>query len=453
MESASYRYRTELAPGASIGNALLSHTEERPYRSPAEPMSGTADNDWLDKGFAIHEYPCRRHFRAEQRIENVAFERDASKMAAHLALDNPRLERSGFWHTATYLKTEGLFFLEPAGDAAAPGAAAEGRAAARSGAEGAEQAGSADAGSVRVRFRMSTCGGARIRINGRLAAALAPYSRNTHDSIEFEAELHPGENEVRFVFDDLAERDTLYFLALEYLEGPRLVQSVPVSAPPEELTEAREVLAGARFARSAFTEGAVTLELDRPPAQDMRLRCQARTGFVEREGEGAFDLWLPAGTRSAGLGPVDAFGPGYIHFVLSHPDEDVRLFRVLHADIYPIGRAPEPAQSVTERKEQALRYVAEHGGAIAHRSLARIHLAGGAGAGQPPSAAGAGFGTGAGAGAEAKLLRSQLDEIDARFDCSDFYLVALLWIWYRYGERISDELRSRIETSALGFRY
>ena len=71
-----------------------------------------------------------------------------------------------------------------------------------------------------ARFRLGTCGGAVLFVDGREVGWMAPYSRNLEAEAEFDVHLAAGANEIQVWFDDLAERDARYFIQLDYLAGP-----------------------------------------------------------------------------------------------------------------------------------------------------------------------------------------------------------------------------------------
>lgn len=57
-------------------------------------------------------------------------------------------------------------------------------------------------------------------VNGRPAGWLAPATRNAPDRVEFDAELHAGDNEIAIWFEDLTERDAVVRIAVNWLSGP-----------------------------------------------------------------------------------------------------------------------------------------------------------------------------------------------------------------------------------------
>ncbi|MGO8197614.1 hypothetical protein ACC786_38065, partial [Rhizobium ruizarguesonis] len=67
-------------------------------------------------------------------------------------------------------------------------------------------------------FRLSTCGGAILFVNGHEKGFMAPYERNLEAQQSVEVELAAGLNEIRVYFDDLAERDARVDCQLDYVE-------------------------------------------------------------------------------------------------------------------------------------------------------------------------------------------------------------------------------------------
>jgi hypothetical protein len=228
--------RRPLRPGAPICHWRIGRVSESRYDVPDAPMQGQMDPFFFltkDRNFIPHEYPCRAQFAAERRGKRPVAGAESSPIRWWLPFGSPRVDLSGFWfrptvvgawaHTAIRAETDG-----------------------------------------KARFKLSTCGGAVLFVNGQQAGWLAPYVRNLEHAAEFDVALTAGSNAVAVYFDDLAERDTRFMFELDYLEGPdsAVALATPISADAASAVE--EALDGMRFERPAYRSGEVRLLFARP---------------------------------------------------------------------------------------------------------------------------------------------------------------------------------------------
>jgi hypothetical protein len=103
---------------------------------------------------------------------------------------------------------------------------------------------------------------------------------------------------------------------------------------------------------------------------------------------------------------------------------------------HPIARYPAAAPTVAERKKQALAFLAQYGEENANRAIAMLY-------------------SGGSAEAIEQLLYKQIAFINARNDCSDFYLILFPHLIRVFGNdpRLSSGLRSALKACILNFRY
>jgi hypothetical protein len=103
---------------------------------------------------------------------------------------------------------------------------------------------------------------------------------------------------------------------------------------------------------------------------------------------------------------------------------------------HPIALYPPKAASAEERKKQALAFLARYGEENANRAIALLY-------------------TGGPVEDIERLLYRQLDFINARNDCSDFYLILFPHVMrvFKDDPRLSPELQRAIKSCILNFRY
>lgn len=416
------QYRPLLLAGKQVLNRwAVTDLIEEPIEFSPVTMSGEV-NDWLTKGFAIHENPARREVASLRRgnppvfpsaalpaLPGRSFNFYGREVGWNLDFpwENPRLERSGFWFTPTRLRALAATTVIAAEESTAP-------------------------------FELATCGSVSIWLNGAALLDFAPLTRNAEKRTRVELPLRKGRNEIVVHSEDIAERDTLYYFQLAYTGTQELTLSLPTGdTPPEKLLELENALQSAAFPASTVGDDPVRLILANPfdvpvsvGVSRGRLLGDSRSKSVE----------LPANGSSLVIGSIDELGVGYAYFTISLTLGKLRLSRRLGVELYPSGelrRANEAAKTAEGRKAYVLRMVAERGGGNSHTALARL-------------ASGAGWDE-----KTVELVRASIAGVNARRDCSDFYLVALIRIWREYaGDReCPADLRDSLRRCILDFRY
>lgn len=412
--------RYPLYRGETVNRWLLAGIYEQKMRFEPVTMSGDV-NLWLKEGFSIHENPCRSEY-VEQRRSCSPDLPDLSGILAGVKLhlpegerewrlyfpfDNANVELSAFWFVPTSLRTWAYTVLESANAHRAP-------------------------------FRLKTCGGATVWINGEKAAEFSPYTRNIEQTMSFEAELKEGANLLAVCLDDLAERDTQYYFRLDYHGAGRVEMALPVgSRCPETIQAAEEALYHARFPEDTVMEGEVRLLLRNPFPHE--LMCDIEGGYEENLVEGGIrrlQAAIAPGSRETVLGRVEDFSMGFNHFAVTLEPEGIPITRILPLQVYPVSLVPEPAPELEERKRQALRFLAVHGEENINKAMAILYAGGDR--------------------EEARqIILRQMEGINDRYDCSDFHLVHLYRLWSDFREqKLYDEgFWDQVKACILGFRY
>jgi len=214
--------RKPLAAGDAVRYWQLGATAQERFDVPDAPMKGEMDPFFFltkHKNFIPHEYPCRTQFAEGFRGRRPDVRGAAEPVRWWLPFGSPRLDLSGFWVRPTRIATWARTVVEA--QAAGP-----------------------------ARFRLGTCGGAVIWLNGEEAGWMAPYSRNLEEKREFELPLLAGRNEIVIFFDDLAERDARYFIQFDYLSGPAVQVALPVPVAGTVASGLEAALEGLHFDRT-----------------------------------------------------------------------------------------------------------------------------------------------------------------------------------------------------------
>ncbi|WBU58839.1 hypothetical protein [Paracoccus albus] len=386
------------------GDALrywqVSDIAEERFDIPDAPLHGEMDPFFFltkDKNFIPHEYPCRTEFAARFRDKRPDIRGAAAWQTNILPFGQDVLDLSGFWFRPTRLAAWARTVLV------------------------AEKADTA-------RFRLTTCGGAVLHVNGQEAGWMAPYIRNYNSAAEFEVELRDGENEISVFFDDLAERDTRFLLRLAYLSGPEAEAGLPFSGSTETVRAVEALLERMHFDRPAYDQGEVAVNLPATLGAAGSARVLIEGDFMSHE-RMELEYPLAPDQDKLVLGTVVDFPADFRHFRFTISCEGFTATRSLGVEIaHPVGPAPA---TLTERADEALRAVADKAEPDTVCALARLAV---------------------GEQADAMILRA-LPAIADCWDCADFALVPLLWSRMRFADRLATETLAQIDRTIVAYRY
>ena len=400
------RLARPLPPGSPVGLWRHSAVAEARFDVAERPMEGRMDPFFFltkEKNFIPHEYPCRTEFAARFRDRRPEVRDTGAADRVWLPYGAPRLDLSGFWFRPTRIaaRAETLILADSAGPA---------------------------------RLRLATCGGAVLFVNGAEAGWLAPYVRNFEADMEVSVSLRAGENAVTVVFDDLAERDTRFYVQLDYLEGPAARQAIPVACAPDLAEAVAAALETMHFDRPAYDAGPVAIVLPRPLPVPARLRARIEGDFMSHDAAPDLACDIPAGAGRVVLGRAEDLPADFRHFALVLEVDGFAASRTLGTEIVHAARLGAAPTTPADRIDEALTEIAGRAEADTVRALARLALGDG--------------------GAETRaMIAAALPRIDDLWDCADFALVPLIWCRMRWGALLGDELCARVDRTILGYRY
>src|SRR5690606_9833084 len=173
-----------------------------------DPVGYRFVNGFVDAG----HLPCRKAFLATMLGRPIAPDTSWPVAAFYAPGSNRRVEFTQFRYTPTHLRRWcRASLITPAADAAP--------------------------------FRIATCGGVRIWVNGVEAARFEPFTRNAEQASDIVLPLAPGVNDVLVHTEDLAERDTNWFFELIYLGDLPLTLALAARVDAGALAAAIELAA------------------------------------------------------------------------------------------------------------------------------------------------------------------------------------------------------------------
>jgi hypothetical protein len=387
-----------LRTGESITLWHHSAIAAEPFDGPVKAMSGEMDPFFFltrEKNFIPHEYPCRTSFAERYRHRRPDERAISGSEDVWLGFGSPRLDLSGFWFVSTRIAARASTVIL------------------------AEMAGLA-------RLRLSTCGGAILKVNGKEIAWIAEYRRNLESAIEVDVALEAGSNRLEVFFDDLAERDTSFFVQLAYCSGPDVSQAIAVDCPSESAMEIAAVLQSSHFCRATHDATELCLAWKRPLSMEVEAE-------ISLPGCSPIRRTLAPGCTSIDLGSSDNVPPGFRQFELRLSTHGFSAARLLATEISHASKQGPAPSAYEERIEEALRTVAADGESGTMGLLARLAR---------------------GDSVEAlTVLEPALAEIEGCWDCADFTLVPLIWCRMRWPDQLGAEACARIDQAMLGYRY
>ena len=398
--------RRPLPAGAPVTYWQIGATDEARFDVPDQPMKGEMDPFFFitkHKNFIPHEYPCRTIFGAERRSKRPTVTSDVALNRFWLPFGSPRVDLSGFWFRPTVIGTWARTVIET------------------------KEAGSAT-------FKLGTCGGAILFVNGEEIGYMADYIRNLEVKREFETELAAGANEIAIWFDDLAERDARYFFQLDYVSGPEAVQALPVPVSGSRAAEFEAALDRMHFEKPVYRSGEVALITAAPLTADAVVKVTIAGDFMSREDSVKLSMQLSAGQTRLVLGDTEALPADFRHFHVDVTADGFTASRVFGIEICPADRQGIAPDTIDGRIKEALDEISDHGEPDNVTALARLA-------------------SGRYGAKTDEMIRATLPTIEDCHDCADFALVPLLWCRTAYGKHIAPDVVTHIDRTILSYRY
>lgn len=395
-----------IAPGQSVTAWALSPVEATYY--PGEPaLAEDRVNYRFINGFVdVGDLPCRVALWKEIKTRSVALRTDFPVEGLYLPGFNRRVEFSGFWHRPTrlsrWLKTRLV-----------PDVAGE------------------------THFRLATCGGIRIWVDGVECVAFEPFRRNKESETEVALPLKAGGSEVVLLCEELAERDALWYFELTLLGPGPVLAELPVSASDDTIALLKDLAAEVRPMPLHVRDGQLKLKVERPAAVDVTVEAKILPSVHMRDKPPLLDAAgvLRAGETVVRLEGADRLPDGYHPLGLTFSVGETRVSR--HIDFATLTEPMRDMRALTleERKRLALEFAADHGEQRAGKAIAMMAI------GRPVDAV------------FREIVSNTLAAIDERRDCSDFVMVPLLWLYGVYRDRLPDDMQSGIRQTILDYRY
>lgn len=402
--SASDGYARPIGLGGALDIWVLSSIRERPF--PGEPgLLADPQNYRFINGFVgVGDLPCRTAFRATMIGRDVPFDDRWPVSQLRLPGAGPRVDFSEFWYRPTHLSRWAATLLHTPKP-------------------------------IEASFRLTTNGGVRVFVDGAEAVRFEPFRRNRSESTDIRLPLGAGLNQIVVFTEDLAERDTDWFFELIRLDDAPIVARLPFDARAAEIEDIQRLAAGVRPEFGLNIDRPFALIFDKGADRDVMVRVSIGNHVHERHVVLERDLRLAAGEQRLEVCPAEAITDGMYRVVVQFQIGGAVVEKVIEGAFLSSLTPRPPLSGPTERKAEASLWFAQNGELLVGRALAMLH----SGRIDLPMLR--------------TIIERTLDFIIHREDCSDFWMVPLLWIWRDYRDRLPDDLRRTVKEVILGYRY
>jgi len=390
-----------------INRFMATDVFEEPKRFTKAVLQGRV-NEWLKKGFAIHENPCRKAF-VDSRLgitPEIPAEINFKRMV--FPFGNIGMEASGFYFVPTYLRSYSTVTIHSSK---------------------AEQ----------YAFSLETCGAVTLWVNGQLITDFTPFTRNAVKSTILEVDLKAGDNDFLICLEDLAERDADYYFRLRCLcNADKLSMRLPTdeNVCAKTLNQMEAMLSDIHFDREVYIDEPGRLNIKNPFDFNLDLQIKIHTSHAVSRLAGPQPPKHQTHVLSSGQTFLSILPSwmGYCGFHIICEYQGISVSRVIGGQFVSskLLNLNEPA--LDKRKAHMIDLVAQSEIENVFLACAILHQNGDV------------------AKAEA-IIFAELSGILLKKDCSDFHFAMLLHIYIAYGERLSAKVKTAIEDAMLGYRY
>ncbi len=291
-----------------------------------------------------------------------------------------------------------------------------------------------------IELECAVKGSLKLFLNENLAIDYRPFMRNEEVKETFGVHLNKGGNPVILLMDEFGERDSECTASLRVVKGDEgLMQRLPMGERDVEKINALEsAMASRAFTRNNFTSGEVTMVCANPfKDEDLIFHLEGATEENTYAGKlCSADAVFKHGSNEASLGPVESFPVGFLRMTVTAECEGLVMKTIRTFEAFPLSFLDKPAPTCAGRKQQAWKFLAKYGEENANRAMALLYTDGDRDEIET-------------------LLRRQIEFINRRSDCSDFYLSYFPHMIRKFSESglIREETLNDMKDCLLNFRY
>ncbi|WP_404402157.1 hypothetical protein [Pelagibacterium halotolerans] len=393
-------------PGGTVVAWALSPLEAAYYPGTPALAEDRVNYRFINGFVDVGHLPCRVALWDEIKTRTVPLKTDWPVESINLPGFNRRLDFSHFWHRPTKLARWCRTTLVPPEDGDYP-------------------------------FTVTTCGGVHIWVDGVLAGQFEPFTRNAGQTTAVTLPLKATGSEVVMLSEDLAERDTTWYVEMTSKADVAIEAGVPGGASPSDIKTLMTLAADVRPKGEFTSAGPLVLVFDAPSETDVTVTASIRQSVHMQHLPPLFETraTLRTGKDRVVLEGIDTLPDAYHPLDLTFEIGSARVTRHIGFALLREKTPPRQPATLSARKEAALAFAAQHGELRVGRALAMLAA---------NQVDGETLDT---------ILADTLAAIEERRDCSDFVMVPLLWLYGAYKDKLPERRTKRIETAILNYRY
>lgn len=353
-------------------------------------------------------YPVREQFIEEDRVTDIKYISKSFEQF-YFPLENNKVEFSGFYFRPTILSTYARAYINM------------------------DQA-------KKVTFKLLTCGGLKIWINGELVEIFKPYSRNVPTDKEIELPFKKGENEILIFANDIAERDVFFYFELINLGKDSLDVCVPIKENQDEIDYAAKVMQSIYFTQDVYNEGKVEIGYDETLLKEsfnIDISCAGdEKKLVLNTAINKLKVYDISNLEKEATKEKFVIDSGHINVKFKKNIGEVVIERDLFFSIYnEKSEHIKAIKSIEERKTAALKHLATKGEFCISKVLCILES------------------KGKFTDECRELFNKELSTIEDKVDTADFRLPVFLLLYSKYKKFIPEGLMERFKKAILNFRY
>ncbi len=357
-------------------------------------------------------YPCREDFLKESLIDNIWIDR-LSLNDIYLNFDSTRVEYSTFIHQPTMLHAYTRFYVEVDEE-------------------------------DDYLFDVMVTGGIKIWVNNNLALTYKPYIRNTGSTISNVLHFVKGINEVVVYFNDLAERDVLFFYELKNKSNKTLKVFINLDEDVDLIRKANKVLNEFHLDKDYYEEGNVYLNydgnIDYPFLLNYKVYGKKGTFILSKENK-TINIYTVTDNETS-TNPYDHLlteniGSSYVD--LSINIGRITLHSKLFISVYPKKYFNELNKNIPKSYEERRKIIFDFAMASKIPSVTTLMAYLEVHKSYNPDLY--------------HTFKPLIDKANKRDDCADFNIPAFVMLLSKYKELLPTQVYEEIKKMILDFRY
>lgn len=387
----------------AVNRWFISDIERKPFQSKAKTFYAPVNPG---EEYIPVLYPVREAFLEKMPINQISLG-DVKKVCLtdfYFPFENNRVEFTTFIHTPHYISFSGETKIYVERD-------------------------------CELAFELYTCGGVKLWVNEELATSFTPYSRNIGSLKKIKIKCKKGENTLHLYADELAERDVIFYIELRYVDTEPLVGIVHMNEDDKMVQHMENFLESLYFERDVYAEGDMILNYNPDLVQsDIELQILGLPSPEDRHKIRQYTV--KKGTHSLCVSQVLDVAVGMFKVDVKIDIGRLAIKRRLVVGNYCHKISNDMhANTIYERKKQALAFLSRHGENFVMKTIAILETQGRL------------------TDEAQEILETTIKKIEKKEDCADFYLGTMIHLLKHYRNFLSDETVRQIKRVLLDFRY